>query len=376
MTTERGKLLYGITVPTSAGLLRGQLEWLAQRGWEVHLVTSSGHEIAEISSREGVHLHIIEMEREPSPFKDLKALLAWLKLLRRIRPDVINLGTPKASLLGGLAGWLTRVPRRVAVVWGLRFEGFQGWRRRLFWAFEKLTMATATHVVPISASLLRVIREERLAAPKRIWPVIGAGSSNGVAADTIAAAAEGRRAPVRASLGIADDTFVVGFVGRLVHDKGVPTLIAALRDQRLASRDVVCLVLGNEEEGGLADDLRAAGNVVWAGYVDEPWGHLAAMDVLVLPTLREGFPNVVLEAASAGVATITTRATGAVDSVVDGTTGLLIDVGDAVALADAIVRLLDDEHERRRMGEAARQRARSEFAPERIWRGLDELYVS
>lgn len=371
--SKRGRLLYSVTVPTSTSLLRGQLEWMRERGWDVHLVSSDGPELAEVRAA-GVTVHVIEMEREPSPLKDLKALAQWVRLLRGLRPEVLNLGTPKASLLGGLAGWLTRVPRRVNVVWGLRFEGFQGLKRRIFWAIERLTMATATHVLPISDSMLRVLRRERLVGGRRLQPLIGSGSSNGVDAEAIAAGADGRRAPMRAQLGIPAEAFVVGYVGRLVHDKGIHTLIDALRS--LSGRDIFCLVLGNEEQGGLAAQLESASNVVWAGYVDQPWGHLAAMDVLVLPTRREGFPNVVLEAASAGIPTITTRATGAVDSVIDGVTGRLIDVDDARGLASAIEELMADPQRRASMGEAARARARKEFAPEIIWRGLDQLYLS
>lgn len=374
MSTSGNRIVYSVTVPTSAKtLLRGQLEWMAQQGWDVHLITSSGPEYAELKQRAGVTCHLIEMEREPSPIKDFKALLAWIKLLRQLNPDIINLGTPKASLLGGIASWLTRVPRRIYVVWGLRLEGFRGVKRAVFWAFESLTMRTATDVLPISDSLARRVRELRLVTARRIRPVIGAGSSNGVDAAMIQASAAGKRSTTRARLGISDDAFVVGFVGRIVRDKGVHTLINALRDKRL--NDVTCLIVGNEEEGGLADELRSSGaNVVWAGYVEGPWAELACMDVLCLPTKREGFPNVVLEAASVAVPTVTTKVTGAIDSVVDGSTGLLIDFDDHNALADALVALRDDPTQRHQLGRAAQERAETQFAPEVVWRGLDQLY--
>lgn len=372
MSTKR--LVYSVTVPTSAKtLLRGQLEWMAQQGWDVHLITSSGEELDEVRQRPGITCHVIEMEREPSPVKDAKALAAWITLLRQLKPDIVNLGTPKASLLGGIAAWLTRVPRRIYVVWGLRLEGFTGLKRAIFWAFESLTMRTATDVLPISNSLAQRVRELRLAAPRRVRPVIGAGSSNGVDAATIQAGAAGKRDQARADLGIDSNAFVVGFVGRIVRDKGIHTLIEALRDPRL--RGATCLVVGNEEEGGLADELRSSGaNVVWTGYVEGPWVQLACMDVLCLPTKREGFPNVVLEAASVGVPTVTTRVTGAIDSVIDGQTGILIDFDDHRALADALVALRDNPEQRKQLGRAARERAETQFAPEIIWQGLDRLY--
>ncbi len=370
------RLVYSTTIPSSAlTLLRGQLEWMAQQGWEVHLVTADGPELADLRRWQGVTCHVIEMEREPSPLRDAKALVQWIRLLRTLKPGVINLGTPKASLLGGLAAWLTRVPRRIYIVWGLRLEGATGLKRAVLWAFEALTMFTATHVVPISASLARRIRELRLTRSRKTTAVVGSGSSNGVDAALIQAGGLGQGAAARERLGIAEDAFVVGFVGRLVADKGIPTLIEALRDPRLA--DITCLVVGEEEEGGLAAELRDTHvNTIWAGYVEGPWQELAAMDVLTLPTKREGFPNVVLEAACLGVPTVTTRATGAIDSVVDGVTGIQFDFGDAKALADALVALRDDPQLRQRLGQAARHRAETEFAPQRVWEGINELYRS
>lgn len=372
-TRHANRLVYGVTVPTSASLLlKGQLEWMALDGWEVHLITSGGPELGELRARPGVSCHVIDMAREPSLAKDVRALISWIRLLRRLRPQVINLGTPKASLLGGIAAWITCVPRRIYVVRGLRLEGFTGLKRAILWAFEALTMATSTHVLPVSASLARRVRELRLTSKKRIQPVIGSGSSNGVDAAVIQAGARGKREATRTALGIPQDAFVVGFVGRLVGDKGIPTLIQALRDPRLA--DVACLVVGDAEEGGLAEEFSRTANVVWAGHVQDIWAQLAAMDVLALPTKREGFPNVVLEAASVAVPTVTTRATGAIDSVVDGVTGVQFDYGDAAALAEALVLLKDDPSLRQRLGSAAQQRAESDFDPKVIWRGLRALY--
>lgn len=129
---HRHVLVYGVTVTTTAAvLLRGQLGWMREHGWDVHVVASPSPEHDKIAEREGVTCHALPMNRSISVVDDLKALVAWIRLLRRLRPGVINVSTPKAGLLGAVAGWLLRVPRRVYLVRGLRLESEQGWRRKI-----------------------------------------------------------------------------------------------------------------------------------------------------------------------------------------------------------------------------------------------------
>jgi len=166
---------------------------------------------------------------------------------------------------------------------------------------------------------------------------------------------------------------VVGFIGRVSRDKGVGTLVQAVSSSEIRS-NVKLLLIGGVEDARLAEDVRVLGQrVTIVEWTDDVWGYLAAIDVLCLPSLREGFPNVVLEAASAGKPSITTRATGAIDSVVDGVTGLLVDVEDDRALTRAINRLAVDSGLVESLGRAAREWAAAEFQPESIWNGMQTI---
>jgi glycosyltransferase involved in cell wall biosynthesis len=362
-------VLYGVTVATSVQtLLRGQLGWLRDQGWDVHVACTPDDVFDRAAVREGFTPHALPMSRSMSPLRDLAALRSWLRLLRTVRPDVTNVSTPKAALLGSAAAWLARVPRRVYVVRGLRLEGASGPGRWLLWLAERLTIALATDVVVVSRSLGSALRAHGLLG-RRPALLIGDGSSNGVPAEEVAAhAAEARATGLRASLGLPADRLVVGYVGRLVADKGIDTLLAAAAASRAQP---ALLLVGSLDDSGIAASLKAAGlPVVHVRWTDDVWPYYAAMDVLCLPTLREGFPNVVLEAAAAGVPAIVTDATGAVDAVVDGVTGIVARVGDVPALAAAIDRLAAAPEERARLGEAARERAVRDFRPERIWAGI------
>jgi glycosyltransferase involved in cell wall biosynthesis len=211
--------------------------------------------------------------------------------------------------------------------------------------------------------------------------VFGKGSGNGVDAGrfkpTLERKEEGRR--LREELGIAAEAKVIGFVGRIVRDKGIEELVTAFSKLGDRREDLHLLLVGPFEKG---DEIAAATRrgietnprITSTGFVTDAEKYYHAMDVFVLPTYREGFPNACLEAACAELPVVTTTATGAVDSVVEGETGLLIPARDPEALVAAIEKLLDDADLRRRMGRKGRERAERDFKPEVIWEALLDLY--
>ncbi|WP_285115793.1 glycosyltransferase family 4 protein [Leifsonia sp. fls2-241-R2A-40a] len=379
MTAEtrdrRPVIVLGVTVDLSLRLMTGFPAFLVSRGWDVHVVCSPGAGLDALASVAGVTVHPLPMRRDPAPFADLRSLFAWIRLLRRLRPDVVSAGTPKAGLLGMLAARLTRVRSRVYLLRGLRLETAGGLGRRILAALERLSIGSSTVTVAVSRSLAARTAELRLGKPDRLV-VLGDGSSNGVDLEAIERAlpAGGEQAALRDSLGL-DGRPVVGFVGRLTVDKGVAVLAEALRSLRAQAAELQLLVVGAIEAGGDASILDVDGlTIARTGFVADPERYYALMDVLCLPTFREGFPNVVLEAAAAGVPTVTTDATGAVDSVVDEETGLIVPVRDAAALAAALSRMVSDAPLRSRLGDAARERARTRFARSTVWAAQEEFY--
>lgn len=374
MSRRPDRLLYGITVPESAAtLLRYQLRWFREQGWDVHLATTPGPLLDLVAEREGVPVHPLPMQRETDPRRDLVALVRWVLLLLRLRPAVLNVGTPKAGLLGSVAGWLTRVPRRVYILRGLRLEGTTGLQRRVLWLAERLTILLSTDVVCVSHSLRDEAAALRLFGRRDRPVVIGQGSSNGVNPARWDFDAVDRDA-VRAGWGVQEDELVVGYVGRIAADKGVRDVVGAFRE--LDGTRARLVLVGPVETEGLRQEIAALGDraVLRDGWLNELDPVYVGLDVLCLPTRREGFPNVVLEAGLAGRPTITTTATGSRDSVVPGVTGWLVDVGDVHRLAEVIRDCDKDRDGVRAAGQAARERALTDFRPERIWAGLQQVY--
>lgn len=368
-------IVLGVTADTSLMLMRGFPEFLRDAGWNVHVVSSPGPLLDALNKVEGVHAHGLAMARQPSPFSDLRALFAWVRVLRDTRPTVTSVGTPKAGLLGGLAAVLVRIPRRVYLLRGLRLETATGAQRIVLTALERLAMRCATDIVAVSESLRQRAIELRLVAPDRIQ-VLGSGSSNGVDLVVADSIDPGRVTELRKQLGIGDGAPVIGFVGRLTKDKGIDVLAAATRllvERGVAHRLLVVGSVDDSQSGDLLATLRETGShPIEAGHVTDPRPYYRLMNLLCLPTLREGFPNVVLEAAAAGIPTVTTDATGARDSVIDGVTGLISRAGDASSLADRLAELLTaTPAQRRKMGEMARERAEAEFARPLVWANME-----
>lgn len=369
------RLLFAATSDESLLFLDGFPAYLRDRGWDVHVVSDPGPRLERAGRVPGVTAHALPMRRNPAPLADLLALFAWLRLLGRVKPDIVFAGTPKASLLAVVAAAVKRTPVRVYHVLGLRLESATGAGRRLLKSMELLTSRCATHVLAVSPSLADALAREGVVDRDRV-AVLGAGSSHGVDAERFSPEAVAReRAASRERLGLLPDDVLVGFVGRLNADKGLEALAGAIALLGDLTR-LHFVIVGEIDRTNAADTatLSSAPRVHVVGAAADPLPFYAAMDLLCLPTLREGMPNVVLEASACEIPVVTTDATGAVDSVVADVTGLVVPVGDARALAAALRRLALSPDERARLGKAGRSRMVSDFARDDVWSG-QEAYL-
>jgi len=371
---ERPTIVVSVTHPQTCLVLGGRLRALRQAGFRVVLVSSPGELLESTAAREGAEVVAIAMRRGIAPLADLVSFVRLVRLLRRIAPDALECSTPKAGLLGMLAGLLCRVPRRVYMLRGLRLETAHGWLRWVLLGCERLAVACAGTVLCNSESL----RARALAlgvAPESKLRLLGEGSSDGVDMERFSPGAS----DVRERLGLPSGAPVVGFVGRLTRDKGLPELIEAFDQILCAEPETWLLLVGwfDASEDALDEALRSRilrhPQIHLTGFVDATEPYYRAMDVMVLPTWREGFPNVVLEASATGIPVVTTICTGSRDSVVPEVTGLLIPPGYPEAICEAVLKLLRDPERRQRMGQAARAWVREHYLDERV-QGLTAAY--
>lgn len=370
------KLLMGVTSSISLQLLRGQLEYFSKQGYDVHLICSPSGEIDQMLP-ENITVHNVSMTREISPFADLFSLLRIIMIYLKVRPDITNVSTPKASLLCMIAAFLTRTPTRIYSVIGLRFETCTGKKRKLLHFIEKLVCKLSTTCLAVSPSLKEVLIEERLAPREKIH-VLGSGSYNGLdLAEFELDVAE----VVRLKKQYVPDNQrkVIGYVGRLTKDKGIDDLVAAFTELSAEHTNLTLLLVGDFEAGDMVSALtqkRIEENphIIKIGFVPKTASYYRLMDVFILPTYREGFGNVILEAAAANVPVVTTNVTGAKDAIIPNETGLLIEAGDVADMKKALMTLLEDNELAEKLSENGRVRVGREFRSEIIWQELDRVY--
>jgi glycosyltransferase involved in cell wall biosynthesis len=347
--------------------LRVQIESLARAEAEVVVITSSGPELRRLAA-ENVSVETIEIPRSIRPFKDLVALFKLFICFRHYRFDIVHSTTPKAGLLCAVAGVLAGVPVRLHTFTGQPWVGLAGpvrWLSRWAdWVIGKFN----TRCYADSESQRDFLVAEGVVSAANIG-VIGKGSLAGVDLRRFDSARwpEVERTALLRELGISRSETIILFVGRVTRDKGIGELLEAFDILVQEGHAIALLLIGpmDTELGGAtgfgAKKITKLPRVRYVGYTDCPERYMAISDILCLPSYREGFGTVVIEAAAMGVPTVGTNIYGLSDAVVDDETGLLVPPRNVRELASALRRLLVDDKMRNDMGESAKKRASALF---------------
>jgi len=310
----------------------------------------------------------VRIERRVSPWRDLVAFVALHRLLRAGRFAVVHSMTPKAGLIAMGAAWLARIPVRIHTFTGQVWATRRGFARTILWASDAAVARLATMTTADSRSQREFLIREGV-APESKLVVLADGSVSGVDAARFRPDATVRR-DVRARLNIEAGDVLLLFVGRLTKDKGVLDLAEAFRTLAGDRPDVQLLFVGPDEsrlrQAIVATCAPHARRVQFLDFTDRPQDLMAAADILCLPSYREGFGSVIIEAAACALPSVASRVYGLVDAVENGETGLLHEPGDVAGLASELYRLVADTSLRRALGEAARRRVERNFPVSRL----------
>lgn len=376
------RLLHVTNVPEQLRcFLGGQVRFMRGRGIHVEAISAPGELLDEFGRVERIPTHAVPMTRAISPWKDAVSIARLWRKMRGLRPHVVHAHSPKGGLLAMIAATLARVPLRIYHIRGLPFDTATGWKRRLLSWTERISCRLAHEVYCVSHSMRNIALEAGFAPADKL-KVFGQGSGNGVDARgrfNSSAVGAGARQHVRQFYHIPGDALVLGFVGRIGFDKGIAELVAAWQTLRSEFPRLHLLMVGplEKKDGISPQDQRVLQTDPRIHLVGVEWNTpplYVAMDVVVLPSYREGLPNVPLEAAAMERPVVATAIPGCVDAVEHGVTGLLVPPRDVLALCGALRVYLNDEQLRIAHGAAGRKRMLRDFSPEAIWREVFESY--
>ncbi|MBL7858458.1 MAG: glycosyltransferase family 4 protein [Cyclobacteriaceae bacterium] len=377
------RLLRITTVPQSLTLLlAGQLNFFQSQGFEVLAVSADGPEVQTLRKQNIPH-RVVNLTRKITPLQDVIALVKLIQVIREFKPVIVHTHTPKAGLLGMMAAWLCRVPVRMHTVAGLPLMEATGWKRRILWLTEKITFACATAVFPNSTGLSDFIQQSWNVKSSKL-NMIGNGSSNGIDTQYFSrtpALVEAARA-IRKKHNIPEDAIVFSFVGRIVKDKGIGELTGAFRQVQAThpDRTFFLLLVGPLEEKldpldpEVFEFIHSHPQCIRAGFQHDvrPW--MLASDVFVFPSYREGFPNVVMQAACLEIPCIVSDINGCNEIIDRVNTGWIIPPKDKDALGKAMEEVVKDYPAARVKAERARDFVQLHFSRAHVWSSLLKEY--
>lgn len=374
------KILIGISSSFCANFLKGQVDFLVKNGYEVVVISGPGEEISLLTKKENARLYTIPFTKKISPLIDFFHLLYIIRIIKKEKPDIINAGNPKSGFLIMLACWCIRFKARIFTLHGLVSDTKKGISRWLITLTEKISCNLASVVIVISPSL-KEHAEQRKILQKGKGIVIEKGSSNGIDLTEFSRSPQvlTHAEELRAKVGLKGNEMIIGFVGRLSKDKGIDMLLAAFTTLVKKYPNLRLVLAGpiiNENlfSRNTLNQLYSDDRIFYLGKLQEVAPLYTLMDILVLSSLREGFGNVLIEAAAMEVPVIVPDIPGCRDAVKAGYNGELFEKGNKDSLVAALDKLISNTALREEYGRHGRFFVQEYFSNEKIWQGQLSLY--
>ena len=372
------KIIRTSTIPTSLNVFcRGLFQELKEDGYDLVAVSSPGPALDELEKRENVRAYRVPMQRHISPLKDLKSLWQLIRVFHKEKPEMVHSITPKAGLLSMIAAWICRVPVRLHTFTGLIFPTSTGFKQKVLILTDRITCSCATHIVPEGEGVKDDLLKFNIT--KKTLKVLGHGNIRGIdlkhyskTSQVIEKASELRRSDVC--------TYI--FVGRVVRDKGINELIRSFELLNRKNPQTRLILVGSFEPNldplnpEILEEINTNPAIETVGKQNDvrPW--LAASDIFVFPSYREGFPNVVIEAGAMDLPSIVTDINGSREIIEDGKNGIIIPPHDAEALYKAMLSLYQDQEYRNKLSANARNMIATRFEQSYVRNCLKEYYNS
>lgn len=375
---SKPKFYITTTIGLSFIFFKGQPR-LWKNKFDVCAISAEKERLVPFAEEEGISYKYLPLEREISIWADIKCLMKYIWIFMKDKPYIVHGNTPKASLLSMVAAWIARRPVRIYMCHGLRYQGTQGKLRKLLMMMEKISCSCATHIISVSKGVADIMVADGLCKKEKMQ-VVGYGSAGGVDMDRYNP--DVVESTVRKDLGIPEDAFVFAFVGRIVKDKGINELVNAFERISKDYDNVHLLLVGPvEEKQNPVDDatfesLRNNPHIHSVGMQQDVRPFLKASGAFVLPSYREGFGMVLIEAGSMGLPCITTNITGCNEIIVPGENGAIVEPQNADALYEEMVKWYSNRELVQSMARNARRMVEERYECHKVWGNYYNLYKS
>jgi len=368
------KICFVATVPVAIHVFLRECIIASAKNWAVSMITTPDND--DLLCDMNAHLNPITIKRKVAPIHDLISLLRVLLIFRASHFDMVHSITPKAGLLSMFAAWMVKVPIRIHTFTGQVWATKKGWKRNILKYFDRIIIYFATHVLVDSPSQYEFLIAEGV-LPKRKGIVIGHGSICGVDENRFFPDSQIRNT-LRKEHEINTDEIVILYLGRFNRDKGILDLAKSFEEIADQRTDVVLMMVGAEEDvafSEIQEVCQAHGSKLRRiDFTNSPERYMAAADIICLPSYREGFGQVIIEAAACGVPAVASNIYGIKDAINDGESGLLFPLGNVPELTRSLLKLINNEKLRLSMGALARTRALELFSSKKIVNDVMSLY--
>lgn len=377
---SKPQLMIVSTVPdTFKSVLKDQPQFLAQH-FDVSILCGPPETPETAYDPIEVQAFEVKIRRAPDIIADLVSIWRVWRVMRQVRPDIVHSFSPKGGLVGMVAARLAGVPVRIHTFTGLIFPTSRGLKRQILEWVDSLIAWSATHVVPEGAGVRHDLQANRIT--RKPLPLINNGNIAGVDLehfDSKNSAVLAKAIEQRKTWGVPKDDFVFGFVGRLSNDKGLSELTDAFIALNRPDVWLVCVGYPDARDP-ITEETRKAlvehPNVILAGYQTDIRPLLASFDTMVLPSYREGFPNVVLQAGAMAVPVVATDVNGSNEIVIHNKTGWLVPAKDSAALERAMTHACATGTDLKSIGQAGQCQIVQNYSQESYRAALLEYYES
>lgn len=378
---KKRKLIRITTIPLSLDkLLSGQLSFMNQY-YHVIAVSSDLAYLEIISKKENIEVFHVEMTRRITPINDLNVVWKLYRYFKKEKPNIVHTHTPKAGTVGMLAAKLAGVPNRLHTVAGLPLLEATGNKRKLLNFVEKITYSCATKIYPNSFGLKEIILQEKFCNPEKL-KVLGNGSTNGI--DTSFFNPEkfslNENNILKEKLKIAQDDFVFIFVGRLVSDKGINELITAFKKLNTLWPNTKLLLVGPLEtdldplQTQTLEEIEYNKSIISIGYQNDVRPYFSIANVLVFPSYREGFPNVVMQAGAMGLPSVVSNINGCNEIIQHNQNGIIISVKNTEAIFEAMKEIIENNLLYSELKQNSRKRILLNYEQKIVWKAILNEY--